>query len=144
MIVKSNINIGIAVDVPDGLVVPVIKNAARKGLEELAKERKILVGKAREGKLNNDDLSGGTFTITNLGGFETEIFTPIINQPEAAILGVGQISDEVVPVDGEVKIRPMLWLSMAYDHRAVDGAPAAEFLQKIKKSLENPISLLLS
>jgi pyruvate dehydrogenase E2 component (dihydrolipoamide acetyltransferase) len=144
MIVKSNINIGIAVDVPDGLVVPVIKNAARKDLEEIAKERKILVEKAREGKLNNDDLSGGTFTITNLGGFETEIFTPIINQPEAAILGVGQISDEVVPVDGEVKIRPMLWLSMAYDHRAVDGAPAAEFLQKIKKSLENPISLLLS
>lgn len=144
MIVKSNINIGIAVDVPDGLVVPVIKNAGRKDLEEIAKERKVLVNKAREGKLNNDDLSGGTFTITNLGGFETEIFTPIINQPEAAILGVGQISDEVVAVEGEVKIRPMLWLSMAYDHRAVDGAPAAEFLQKIKSALENPISLLLS
>ncbi|MFP4371544.1 MAG: dihydrolipoamide acetyltransferase family protein [Halanaerobium sp.] len=144
MIVKSNINIGIAVDVPDGLVVPVIKNAGGKDLEEIAKERKILVNKAREGKLNNDDLSGGTFTITNLGGFETEIFTPIINQPEAAILGVGQISDEVAAVEGEVKIRPMLWLSMAYDHRAVDGAPAAEFLQKIKSALENPISLLLS
>ncbi|MFN2339784.1 MAG: dihydrolipoamide acetyltransferase family protein [Halanaerobium sp.] len=144
MIVKSNINIGIAVDVPGGLVVPVIKNADRKDLETIAKERKILVEKAREGKLSNDDLSGGTFTITNLGGFETEIFTPIINQPEAAILGVGQISDKVVPVDGEVKIRPMLWLSLAYDHRAVDGAPGAEFLQKIKSSLENPISLLLS
>ena len=144
MVVKSNINIGIAVDVPDGLVVPVIKNAGRKGLEEIAKERKVLVEKAREGRLNNDDLSGGTFTITNLGGFETEIFTPIINQPEAAILGVGQISDKVVAVNGEVEIRPMLWLSMAYDHRAVDGAPAAEFLQKIKNTLENPISLLLS
>ncbi|WP_160143034.1 dihydrolipoamide acetyltransferase family protein [Halanaerobium hydrogeniformans] len=144
MIVKSSINIGIAVDVPGGLVVPVIKNVGRKSLEEIAKERKILVKKAREGKLNNDDLSGGTFTITNLGGFETEIFTPIVNQPEAAILGVGQISDEVVPVDGEVTIRPMLWLSMAYDHRAVDGAPAAEFLQKIKNALENPVSLLLS
>ncbi len=144
MIVKSSINIGIAVDVPDGLVVPVIKNVGRKDLEEIAKARKVLVEKAREGRLNNDDLSGGTFTITNLGGFETEIFTPIVNQPEAAILGVGQISDEVVPVDGEVVIRPMLWLSMAYDHRAVDGAPAAEFLQKIKSALENPISLLLS
>jgi pyruvate dehydrogenase E2 component (dihydrolipoamide acetyltransferase) len=144
MIVKSNINIGIAVDVPDGLVVPVIKNVGRKNLEEIAKERKVLVDKAREGKLNNDDLSGGTFTITNLGGFETEIFTPIVNQPEAAILGVGQISDEVVPVNGEAVIRPMLWLSMAYDHRAVDGAPAAEFLQKIKSALENPVSLLLS
>lgn len=144
MIVKSNINIGIAVDVPGGLVVPVIKNVGRKNLEEIAKERKVLVDKAREGKLNNDDLSGGTFTITNLGGFETEIFTPIVNQPEAAILGVGQISDEVVPVNGEAVIRPMLWLSMAYDHRAVDGAPAAEFLQKIKSALENPVSLLLS
>ena len=144
MIVKSSINIGIAVDVPGGLVVPVIKNVGRKSLEEIAKERKVLVKKAKEGKLNNDDLSGGTFTITNLGGYETEIFSPIVNQPEAAILGVGQISDEVVPVDGEVVIRPMLWLSMAYDHRAVDGAPAAEFLQKIKSALENPVSLLLS
>ena len=144
MLVKSNINIGVAVDVADGLVVPVIKNAGRKGLEEIAKLRKVLVDKAREGRLNNDDLSGGTFTITNLGGFETEIFTPIINQPEAAILGVGQISDEVVAVNGEAKIRPMLWLSLTYDHRAVDGAPAAEFLQKIKSALENPISLLLS
>jgi len=144
MVVKSNINIGIAVDVPDGLVVPVIKNAGRKGLEEIAKERKVLVEKAREGRLNNDDLSGGTFTITNLGGFETEIFTPIINQPEAAILGVGQISDKVVAVNGEAEVRPMLWLSLAYDHRAVDGAPAAKFLQKIKNTLENPISLLLS
>lgn len=144
MIVKKDINIGLAVDVPDGLVVPVIKNAARKDLEEIARERKDLVERALDGKLKNDDLTGGTFTISNLGGFETEIFTPIVNQPEAAILGVGQISDEVVPVDGEIKIRPMLWLSMAYDHRAVDGAPAAEFLQKIKQSLENPISLLLS
>ena len=144
MIVKKDINIGLAVDVPDGLVVPVIKNAARKDLEEIARERKDLVERALDGKLKNDDLTGGTFTISNLGGFETEIFTPIVNQPEAAILGVGQISDEVVAVDGEAVIRPMLWLSMAYDHRAIDGAPAAEFLQKIKQSLENPISLLLS
>ena len=144
MVVKSSINIGLAVDVSDGLVVPVIKNAGKKSLEEIAKERKVLVKKAREGKLSNDDLSGGTFTITNLGGYETEIFSPIVNQPEAAILGVGQISDEVVPVEGEITIRPMLWLSMAYDHRAVDGAPAAEFLQKIKSALENPVSLLLA
>ncbi|MCC3145826.1 2-oxo acid dehydrogenase subunit E2 [Halanaerobium sp. Z-7514] len=144
MVVKGSINIGLAVDVADGLVVPVIKNAGKKSLEEIAKARKALVEKAREGKLSNDDLSGGTFTITNLGGFETEIFSPIVNQPEAAILGVGHISDEVVPIEGEITIRPMLWLSMAYDHRAVDGAPAAEFLQKIKSALENPVSLLLA
>jgi len=144
MTVKGDINIGLAVDIADGLIVPVIKNADQKSLEEIAAARKELITKAKEGSLSNDDITGGTFTISNLGGFETEIFTPIINQPEAGILGVGQISDKVVAVDGEAVIRPMLWLSLVFDHRAVDGAPAAEFLQKLKQSLENPISLLLT
>ena len=136
--VYEDINIGVAVATEEGLVVPVVKNADRKNLNQLSSEIKMLVEKARTGKLEKGDVSGGTFTITNLGMYEVEAFTPIINPPETAILGVGKIEEIPIVVNGEVKIRPVTVLSLSFDHRVIDGAPAAEFLGKIKEFLEKP------
>ena len=136
--VFDEINIGVATATPQGLVVPVVKNADKKSLSELSAEIKALVNKAREGKLEHSDVSGGTFTITNLGMYGVEAFTPIINPPEAAILGVGKIIQKPVVEENQVKIKPMMTLSLSFDHRIVDGAPAAQFLAKIKEILENP------
>ncbi|MDI3535289.1 MAG: hypothetical protein PWQ82_1654 [Thermosediminibacterales bacterium] len=138
----SNINIGIAVALDEGLIVPVIKDADKKTIHEISKIRKDLVKRAREGRLNSDEVTGGTFTITNLGMFGVEMFTPIINPPESAILGVGGINEKPVGVKGEILLRPMMWLSLSHDHRTIDGALAAEFLQRIKHYLENPLALL--
>lgn len=139
----DKVNMGIAVDIDKGLVVPVINDAAGLGLEALARERQTLVEKAQEGKLNPDEMTGSTFTLTNLGGFGIEIFTPIINPPEVGILGVGSIKEEPVAVDGKVEVRPVMWLSLSFDHRAVDGAPAARFLNQVKDVLEEPELLFL-
>ncbi len=139
--VFEDINIGVAIATPQGLVVPVVKNADKKSLSEISSEIKTLTQKAREGKLEKEDFSGGTFTVTNLGMYGVEFFTPIINPPEAAILGVGKITKKPVADGEEVKIKPMMTLSLSFDHRIVDGAPAAEFLQKIKEILENPTLL---
>ncbi|RLI17091.1 2-oxo acid dehydrogenase subunit E2 [Candidatus Bathyarchaeota archaeon] len=139
--VFEDINIGVATATPQGLVVPVVKNADRKTLSEISSEIKSLTQKAREGKLEKQDVSGGTFTVTNLGMYGVEFFTPIINPPEAAILGVGKIVKKPVADGEEVKIKPMMTLSLSFDHRIVDGAPAAEFLRKIKEILENPTVL---
>jgi pyruvate dehydrogenase E2 component (dihydrolipoamide acetyltransferase) len=134
----EDINIGVAVATEKGLVVPVIHNANKKGLREVALTLNGLVEKARAGKLSKEELSGGTFTITNLGMFGVEIFTPIINPPETAILGVGKVVDKPVVANKEITVKPMMYLSLSYDHRVIDGAPAAQFLQKIKQYLENP------
>lgn len=136
------VNLGLAVDSERGLLVPVIHGAHRMGVKELAVRFRDLVARAREGKAQPDDLTGGTFTITNLGMFGVDAFTPIINLPECAILGVGRIRPEPVVVDGQVAVRQRMWLSLTFDHRLVDGAPAARFLQAIVRYIESPYLLL--
>lgn len=138
----ESIHIGLAVAVTDGLVVPVIKEVDRKGLAELTVDSKRLAGLAREGRLLPDDMRGGTFTISNLGMYAIDAFTPIINQPESAILGVGRIHEKPVGVDGQIVLRPMMSLSLSFDHRVMDGAPAAAFLQEVKEMLESPYQML--
>jgi len=138
----EDINIGVAVATEKGLVVPVIHNADRKSLEEVASTLNDLVEKARASKLSKEELTGGTFTITNLGMFGVEIFTPIINPPETAILGVGKVVEKPVVVNKEIAVKPMMYLSLSYDHRVIDGAPAAQFLQKVKQFLENPHTMI--
>jgi pyruvate dehydrogenase E2 component (dihydrolipoamide acetyltransferase) len=133
----ENINIGVAVATEKGLIVPVVHDADKKTLPEVASEVKELVEKAREGKLEKENVSGGTFTITNLGMYGVDVFTPIINPPETAILGVGRIMEKPVVVNGEIKIKPIMILSLSYDHRVIDGAPAAQFLKTIKELLES-------
>jgi pyruvate dehydrogenase E2 component (dihydrolipoamide acetyltransferase) len=136
------IHIALAVDTDRGLLVPVIRNADRKGVAGIAREVRELVERARAGKALPDELSGSTFTITNLGMHEIDAFTPIINLPEAAILGVGRIKARPAVVEGELCVRQTMWLSLTFDHRVVDGAPAARFLQRIKQLVENPYLLL--
>ena len=135
--VYEDINIGVAVATEQGLVVPVIHDVDKKSPEEIATKLRELAEKAREGKLAKEDVSGGTFTITNLGMFGVDLFMPIINPPEAAILGVGKIVDKPLIEGKEIVIKPVITLSLAYDHRIVDGAPAALFLQEIKRTLES-------
>jgi pyruvate dehydrogenase E2 component (dihydrolipoamide acetyltransferase) len=132
------INIGMAVDTERGLLVPVVRDADRKSLREFGTEFRQLMERARQGRALPDDLSGGTFTITNLGMYDVDAFTPVINLPEAAILGAGRIMPKVVAREGEMVIRQMWTLSLVHDHRLVDGAPAARFLQYIKRLVEEP------
>jgi pyruvate dehydrogenase E2 component (dihydrolipoamide acetyltransferase) len=131
-------NVGIAVAAPQGLVVPVIRSAERLSLAELAHARGELVGRSRDNKLQQVDLEGGTFTISNLGMFGVEQFIAVINPPQAAILAVGATEDRPVARDGQVVVRPMLTLTLTVDHRAVDGAEAADFLRTVKTFLEEP------
>jgi pyruvate dehydrogenase E2 component (dihydrolipoamide acetyltransferase) len=134
-------NIGIAVDTDRGLLVPVLRDVQTKSVRQIARESASLIEKARSGRISPDDLHGGTFTITNLGMYEIDAFTPIINLPECAILGVGRIAAKQVVVDPEaerVAIRHMVFLSLTFDHRLVDGAPAARFLQRVKQYVERP------
>jgi pyruvate dehydrogenase E2 component (dihydrolipoamide acetyltransferase) len=125
------VHMGVAVALEDGLIVPVIRDAGSRPLAELARDRVDLAAKAQAGTLTVDEVEGGTFTISNLGSFGADAFTPIVNPPQCAILGVGRIVDKPVAVDGLVQIRPTLWLSLTFDHRIVDGAPAARFLQQL-------------
>ncbi|MGQ9459858.1 MAG: dihydrolipoamide acetyltransferase family protein [Candidatus Bathyarchaeaceae archaeon] len=138
----ADINIGVAVATGMGLIVPVIHNANRKSLTEISSRLKELAEKAKQSKLAKEELTGGTFTITNLGMYGVDIFTPIINPPETAILGVGRVAEKPIVVDKQIVVRPLMQLSLTFDHRVVDGAPAAEFLQKVKQNLENPEALL--
>jgi pyruvate dehydrogenase E2 component (dihydrolipoamide acetyltransferase) len=138
----GRINIGQAVDTERGLLVPVIRDTNLKSLRQLGMEFREQAERARKGRSLLEELSGGTFTITNLGMYEVDAFTPVINLPEVAILGVGRISPKVVPYRGEVAVRSMLTLSLVFDHRLVDGAPAARFLQYIKQVIEEPYLLL--
>ncbi|MHB0857947.1 MAG: 2-oxo acid dehydrogenase subunit E2 [Anaerolineae bacterium] len=138
----NQVNVGLAVDSERGLMVPVIRGADKLGIKELAVRFRELVQRARSGKAQLEDLSGGTFTITNLGMFGVDMFSPIINLPECAILGVGRIRPEVTPVDGKFEVRQKMWLSLTFDHRLVDGAPAARFLQAVMGYVESPYLLL--
>ena len=142
IIYKHYVNMGVAVALDNGLVVPNIADADKKSLTEISAEVKELAKLAREGKLPPEKLRGGTFTITNLGMYGIESFTPIINQPEVAILGVNTMEDKVVVRNGEMVIRPIMNLSLTADHRVVDGSVAAQFLQRVKSLMENPALML--
>jgi pyruvate dehydrogenase E2 component (dihydrolipoamide acetyltransferase) len=139
---KEYINIGIAVASPNGLIVPVVKDADLMSLKDIAAVSSELIDKARNGKLQPDDYTGGTFTITNLGMFDIDEFTAIVNPPESAILALGKINREPVVEGDSIVIRPIMVLSLTYDHRVIDGAPAAMFLQKVKKIMLNPYLLI--
>jgi pyruvate dehydrogenase E2 component (dihydrolipoamide acetyltransferase) len=134
----AHINLGMATDTERGLLVPVIRDADKKSLRQFGTEFRELVDRARKGRSLPDDLTGGTFTITNLGMYDVMAFTPVINLPEAAILGVGCITPKPVVRNGQVEVRQMLVLSLVFDHRLVDGAPAARFLQYVKDLIEEP------
>ena len=139
LIKNTAINIGIAVATEDGLIVPVIHNADELSLEEITERRKYLVARTQEGKLRSGDLDSGTFTISNLGMFDVDSFNAIINPPQSAILAVGRIIDQVVPMDGKPVIRPMLTINLSFDHRVIDGARGAHFLQTLSNLIENTI-----
>ncbi|MFP3810733.1 dihydrolipoamide acetyltransferase family protein [Bacillus sp. SIMBA_005] len=139
----ENVHLGIAAALDNGLAVPVIQHAERLTLIELAKSIKLYGKKAREGKLLHDEIKGSTFTITNLGAYGVEHFTPILNPPEAGILGVGTMYDTPVYREGELSKGTILPLSLTFDHRVLDGAPASAFLSTVKAHLEEPISILL-
>lgn len=136
-------DISIAISTPTGLVVPPVKNVESLKFHEIEQAIKILADKARSGKLTLDEMSGGTFTITNGGIFGSMMSTPILNEPQSAILGMHAIIERPVAVAGEIKIRPMMYLAMSYDHRVIDGSSSVTFLVKVKKLLEDPTTLLL-
>ncbi len=136
-------DIGIAAASPRGLVVPVVRDADKKGFAELEKDIADLAQRARSGTLTMDELSGGTFTITNGGVFGSMLSTPILNPPQSAILGMHRIDQRPVAEGGDVVIRPMMYLALTYDHRIIDGADAVRFLVTIKESLEDPARMLL-
>ncbi len=140
--VYEDINIGVAVSTEKGLFVPVVRNADGKKVTEISSELKQLAEKARQGKLSKEELTGGTFTVTNLGMYDVNLFLPIINPPEAAILAAGRIVSKPIVEDKEIVVKPMLALTLAYDHRIIDGAPASLFLRKIKEEIEKGISSL--
>jgi len=135
-------DIGIAVSSPKGLMVPVVRNAEQMSLAEIEAEIKRLAIKARDGKIDIADMEGGTFTITNGGVFGSMLSTPIINPPQSAILGMHNIVERPVAIDGEVKIRPIMYLALSYDHRIIDGKESVGFLKTIKEMLENPSSII--
>jgi pyruvate dehydrogenase E2 component (dihydrolipoamide acetyltransferase) len=136
--VHDDINIGLAVSVENGLMVPNVKKVQEKSVAEIVLETDRIIQGAKTMKLKYDDLTGGTFTISNLGMFGVESFSPIINQPELAILGVNAIIDKPVALNGEIVIRPMMTLNLVADHRVVDGVYAAKILSGIKGIIENP------
>ncbi|MDQ6742105.1 MAG: 2-oxo acid dehydrogenase subunit E2 [Candidatus Dormibacteraeota bacterium] len=135
IVISDAVHIGVAVALEDGLIVPVIKDAHTRSLGDIARARTELAARAQAGTLGMDEIEGGTFTISNLGAFGADSFTPIVNPPQCAILGVGRIVQKPVAADGEVRVRPTMWLSLTFDHRLVDGAPAARFLQALADRL---------
>ena len=143
MVLKKHYDIGIAVGAEEGLVVPVVREADRLSFAQIEQEIVTLAGKARENKLTLDELMGGTFTITNGGIFGSMLSTPILNTPQVGILGMHAIQQRPVARDGEVVIRPMMYIALSYDHRIVDGREAVLFLVKVKELLEDPTNLLL-
>ncbi|MEN6568355.1 MAG: dihydrolipoamide acetyltransferase family protein [Veillonellales bacterium] len=144
ILILQDINIGVAIAIPDGLVVPVVKNANKKSLAEVSKEIKNFAKSARRNKLDPVEMTGGSFTVTNLGGYgSVDYFTPIINQPESAILGVGRTVRKPVAVADQIVIRPIMGLSLSFDHRVIDGAPAAEFLALLIKLIEQPHKIFI-
>jgi 2-oxoglutarate dehydrogenase E2 component (dihydrolipoamide succinyltransferase) len=143
VIYKHYVNMGIAVASDAGLVVPNIKDADRKGMLDISRDIIALAKKAREGKLAMDDLTGGTFTITNGGVFGSLVSTPIINYPQVGILGLHKTQDRPIALNGQVVIRPMMYVALSYDHRIIDGQQAVLFLVRIKELMEDPASMLI-
>lgn len=135
---SEQINVGVAMALPDGLIVAVVRDADRKDLLTTAIEIRALADQARSGDLEHDDVTGGSFTVTSLSQFDIDGFTPIINPPEVAILGVGRIVDKPIVYEGDITVRSMMVLSITFDHRAVDGVDAAQFLQSVTRYLEDP------
>jgi 2-oxoglutarate dehydrogenase E2 component (dihydrolipoamide succinyltransferase) len=144
MVIKHYYDIGIAVGAEEGLVVPVVRDADRKSFAEIEQDVANLASKARDGSLSLDDLRGGTFTITNGGVYGSMLSTPILNPPQVGILGLHNIVERPVVVDGAVEIRPVMYLALTYDHRIVDGREAVQFLVRVKELIEDPESLLLA
>ena len=138
MIFHDYADIGIAVSSPKGLMVPVVRNAEQMSLAEIEREIKRLAIKARDGKMTPEDMSGGTFTITNGGVFGSMLSTPIINPPQSAILGMHNVVERPVAINGKVEIRPIMYVALSYDHRIIDGKESVGFLVKVKEMLENP------
>jgi pyruvate dehydrogenase E2 component (dihydrolipoamide acetyltransferase) len=138
----DEVNVGLAVAIEDGLVVPVIHRADTLSLTEIAARREELVTRAQSGKLRPADITGGVFTISNLGMYGVDAFNAIVNPPQAAILAVGRIADRVVPVDGQPAVRPIMVLTLSCDHRAVDGARGAQFLGALADLVEEPLGLI--
>jgi 2-oxoglutarate dehydrogenase E2 component (dihydrolipoamide succinyltransferase) len=143
IIYKHYVNVGIAVASDAGLVVPNIKDADRKSMIDIGKDIVTIAKRARDGKLTMDDLTGGTFTITNGGVFGSLVSTPIINFPQVAILGLHKTQDRPVAIDGKVEIRPMMYVALSYDHRIIDGQQAVLFLVRVKELMEDPGAMLL-
>jgi 2-oxoglutarate dehydrogenase E2 component (dihydrolipoamide succinyltransferase) len=143
IVYKNYVNMGIAVASEQGLVVPNIKDADRKGMLDIAREITALAKKARDVKLTMDDLTGGSFTITNGGVFGSLVSTPIINYPQVAILGLHKIQERPVAIDGKVEIRPMMYVALSYDHQIIDGQAAVLFLVRVKELMEDPATMLI-
>lgn len=143
IVYKHYVNMGIAVASDAGLVVPNIKDADRKGVVEIGKDIAAAARRARDGKLSMDDLTGGTFTITNGGVFGSMLSTPIINYPQVGILGLHKTQDRPVAIDGKVEIRPMMYVALSYDHRIIDGQQAVLFLVRVKELMEDPAAMLV-
>jgi pyruvate dehydrogenase E2 component (dihydrolipoamide acetyltransferase) len=137
----SDINVAVAINTPDGLVAPVIPGANRKSLPEISRSIRDLTERAIQNSLTVADLTGGTFTVSNLGGFGVDLFAPVINPPQCAILGFGRTNERPIIVDKQVRVGSVTTLSLVFDHRIVDGVPAAQYLQRVKKLLEDPSKL---
>jgi pyruvate dehydrogenase E2 component (dihydrolipoamide acetyltransferase) len=143
IVTHAEVHIGVAVAIPDGLITPVVRHADRKSVQEIGREVKDLAARAREKKLRPEEFMGSTFTISNLGMYDVAEFTAIINPPESCILAVGAVRQLPVAVDGQLRLGHCMRVTLSSDHRVVDGAVAAQFLQDLRRLLENPVSLLL-
>ncbi|HEX5726621.1 MAG TPA: dihydrolipoyllysine-residue succinyltransferase, partial [Longimicrobiaceae bacterium] len=143
IVLKHYYDIGIAVGTEEGLVVPVVRDADRKSFAEIEREIAALGQRARDGKLTLEELQGGTFTITNGGIYGSMLSTPILNPPQVGILGMHNIVERAVVVDGKVEVRPVMYVALTYDHRMVDGSEAVRFLVGVKQRIEDPVSMLV-
>jgi 2-oxoglutarate dehydrogenase E2 component (dihydrolipoamide succinyltransferase) len=143
MVIKHYYDIGIAIGDPEGLIVPVLHHADRLSFAQIEQAVRQFIQRAQERSLSIEDLRGGTFTITNGGVFGSLMSTPILNAPQVGILGLHKIQDRPVVIDGQVTVRPMMYLALSYDHRIVDGREAVQFLVRVREFLEDPESLLL-
>jgi 2-oxoglutarate dehydrogenase E2 component (dihydrolipoamide succinyltransferase) len=144
LVYKNYYDVGVAVGTPTGLVVPVVRDADKMGFADIEKTIAALGKKARDGKLSMDELTGGTFTISNGGVYGSLLSTPILNPPQSGILGMHKTQDRPVAIGGKVEIRPMMYLALSYDHRIIDGREAVTFLVRVKECIEDPQRLLLS
>jgi pyruvate dehydrogenase E2 component (dihydrolipoamide acetyltransferase) len=142
LVLEPQINIGLAVDAPEGLIVPVLRGADRLGLRELAEQVRAVGERARANQVRPEELQGGTFSVTTLGALGIDFFTPIVNPPQVSVLGIGRVFSKLALVGERVAERSAMYLSLSFDHRALDGAPAARFLNRVKSLLELPVALL--